>query len=66
MRGSRMSDWEATDVQRAMQLLVGDYYGDRPEEKLDLIRDSKRDRAAYLCRKLGCNKESIVLEIYFH
>lgn len=58
-----MSDWESTDVRRAMQLLVGDYYGDRPEEKLDLIRASKEDRAAYLCRKLGCDEYSVVLEI---
>lgn len=58
-----MSDWEARDDKHAFQLLVGDYFGDRPEEKLDEIRDAKKKRAAYLCRKLGCNKDSVVLEI---
>lgn len=58
-----MSNWEAQDVKRAMQLLVGDYYGDRPEEKLELIRESKKVRAAYLCQKLGCDKDSVALEI---
>lgn len=58
-----MSDWEAPDVKRAAQLLVGDYFGDNPEEKFDLIRSAKKDRAAYLCKKMGCGKESVVLEI---
>jgi ubiquinone/menaquinone biosynthesis C-methylase UbiE len=58
-----MSDWEAQDIKRALQLLVGDYFGDRPEEKLDEIRNAKKGRAAYLCKKLGCTKDSVVLEI---
>ena len=58
-----MSDWESEDVEHAAQLLVGDYYGDRPELKLDQIRSAKKKRAAKLCRKLRCNKNSVVLEI---
>ena len=58
-----MSDWEAQDTKRALQLLVGDYFGDHPEEKLDEIRMAKKDRAAHLCKMMGCNEESVVLEI---
>jgi len=58
-----MSNWEAQDDKHALQLLVGDYFGDRPEEKLDTIRIAKKNRAAYLCKKMGCNKEAVVLEI---
>ncbi len=58
-----MNNWEADDVKHAAQLLVGDFYGDRPEERLDEIRGIKKKRAAQLCRKLRCNKESVVLEI---
>ncbi len=43
--------------------MAGEYFGDRPEEKLHEIRHAKKKRAAYLCRKLRCNKESVVLEI---
>ena len=58
-----MSNWEAKDHKHAADLLAGEYFGDQPEEKLDEIRNAKKRRAAYLCRKLGCNKESVVLEI---
>jgi ubiquinone/menaquinone biosynthesis C-methylase UbiE len=58
-----MNDWEARDIRHAAQLLVGDYYGERPEEKLDMIRGEKEKRAAYLCKKLSCNKSSVALEI---
>ena len=58
-----MSKWEARDAKHAADLLAGEYFGDRPEEKLDKIRSAKKKRAAYLCKKLGCNKESVVLEI---
>ena len=58
-----MSNWEAKDRKHAADLLAGEYFGDRPEEKLDEIRNAKKKRAAYLCRKLRCNKESVVLEI---
>ena len=58
-----MSNWEADDVKHAAQLLVGEFCGDRPEERLDEIRGIKKKRAARLCRKLRCNKESVVLEI---
>lgn len=58
-----MSNWESQTDKEAFALLVGDYYGDRPEEKLDMIRAEKKKRAVYLCRKIGCNKESVVLEI---
>lgn len=60
---SDMSNWEADDVEHAAQLLAGKYFGDRPEENLDGIRELKKKRAAYLCRKLRCNKESVALEI---
>ena len=50
-----MSNWEADDVKHAAQLLAGEYYGDRPEERLDEIRGLKKKRAAHLCRKLRCN-----------
>ena len=58
-----MSKWEAQDEKYALQLLVGDYFGDRPEDKLDVIRSAKKNRAAYLCKKMGCDKESVALEI---
>ena len=58
-----MSNWEADDVKHAAQLLAGKYFGDRPDERLDEIRGLKKKRAAYLCRKLRCNEESVVLEI---
>ena len=58
-----MSDWEAQDDKHALRLLVGNHFGDRPEEKLDIIRNDKKNRAAYLCKKLGCDKEAVVLEI---
>ena len=58
-----MSNWESDNEKHALQLLVGQHYGDRPEEKLDDIRADKKKRAAFLCRKLGCTKESVVLEV---
>jgi len=58
-----MSNWEARDAKQAADLLAGEYFGDRPEEKLDKIRSAKKKRATYLCKKLGCNKKSVVLEI---
>jgi hypothetical protein len=58
-----MSKWEARNEKHAARLLVGDYFGDRPEDELDTIRIAKKNRAAYLCKKMGCNKESVVLEI---
>lgn len=58
-----MSNWEARNAEHAAELLAGDFYGDRPIENLDLIRSAKKKRAAKLCRKLGCTKESVVLEI---
>jgi ubiquinone/menaquinone biosynthesis C-methylase UbiE len=58
-----MSKWEALDAKHAADMLVGDYYGDRPEDKLDMVRIAKKNRAALLCKKMGCNKESVVLEI---
>lgn len=58
-----MTKWEADNTRRMMQLLVGDYFGERPEEKLELIRAEKKKRAERLCHWLGCNKESTVLEI---
>lgn len=58
-----MSDWEAPDTRRLAQLLVGNYFGERPEEKLDQIRAAKAERAAYLCKKIGFGPESVVLEI---
>jgi ubiquinone/menaquinone biosynthesis C-methylase UbiE len=60
---SDMSNWEADDVRHAAQLLFGEYYGDRPEKRFDEIRGIKKKRAAQLCRRLRCNKESVVLEI---
>jgi ubiquinone/menaquinone biosynthesis C-methylase UbiE len=61
--GYGMSNWEADDVKHAAQLLAGEYYGEGPEERLNEIRGLKKKRAARLCRKLRCNKESVVLEI---
>lgn len=58
-----MGNWDAQDVNHAAELLAGDFYGDRPAEKLESIRIAKKKRAAELCRKLGCTKESVVLEI---
>lgn len=58
-----MSKWEAKDSRQLSQLLVGDYYGERPEQKLAAIRTAKQNRAAQLCKKLGCNRESVVLEV---
>ena len=58
-----MSDWESEDKKQALQLLVGEYFGDCPEERLDEIRAAKKKRARRLCKKLGCHKESVVLEI---
>lgn len=58
-----MSNWEAQDEKHALRLLVGDYFGDKPEENLDVIRDAKKHRAAYLCKRMGCHKDAIVLEI---
>ena len=58
-----MGNWEAQSDKEAFSLLVGDYFGDDPEAKLDTIRHAKKDRAAYLCKKLGINKKSVVLEI---
>lgn len=58
-----MSNWEARDAKHAADMLAGEYYGDRPEERLDEIRGRKKKRAARLCKELRCNKESVVLEI---
>lgn len=58
-----MSDWEARSDRHALRLLVGDYFGDRPEDNLDKIRIAKKERAARLCKLMGCDKESVVLEI---
>lgn len=58
-----MREWEACDEGDLAQLLVGDYYGDHPRDKLDAIRASKKNRAARLCRMLGCHGESVVLEV---
>lgn len=58
-----MSDWEARSDRHAVRLLVGDHFGDRPEVNLYMIRSAKKERAARLCRLMGCDKESVVLEI---
>jgi ubiquinone/menaquinone biosynthesis C-methylase UbiE len=58
-----MSKWDTEDDRLLVQLLVGDHFGDRPEERLDEIRASKKARAAYLRRTLGWTSESVVLEI---
>lgn len=62
-RSRTMTSWEANNPQQMMQLLVGDHFGDRPEEKLESIRAEKEKRAARLCAWLGCDKSSTVLEI---
>jgi ubiquinone/menaquinone biosynthesis C-methylase UbiE len=59
----RMTDWEAPDPGQLARLLAGDHYGERPEDILDEIRARKKAKAAYLCRKMGCRPESIVLEV---
>lgn len=58
-----MSNWEARNEGHALRLLVGDHFGDRPEDGLEAIRSAKKQRAAWLCRKMGLDKESVVLEI---
>lgn len=58
-----MSGWETNDHRHLFRLLAGKHFGDRPEEELDAIRAAKRNRAASLCKRTGCNKESVVLEI---
>lgn len=58
-----MSDWEARDSAHLARLLVGDHFGDRPEDRLDAIRADKQKRAAYLCRKTRATRASVVLEI---
>lgn len=58
-----MSKWEARDDAHLFQMLVGDFYGARPEKNVDVIRAAKKDRAANLCKRIGCDKASVVLEI---
>ena len=58
-----MSKWEARDAKHLAALLAGDHFGDHPEDNLDKIRAEKKNRADDLCKKMGCTKESIVLEI---
>ena len=58
-----MGNWEADDDTHAARLLAGEYFGDRPEQKLDNIRQVKKKRAADLRRIIRWNEESVVLEI---
>ena len=58
-----MSNWEAEDAKHSAQLLIGDFYGEHPEERLDEIRSIREKRAARLCKKLGMSNISVVLEI---
>lgn len=58
-----MKPWETDNEQLLFDLLVGDWYGENPAKKLDLLRKDKAERADYLCGNLDLNRDSVVLEI---
>lgn len=55
--------WEAETDKHLFELLAGDWYGDNPTEKIDLIRKDKVDRAKFLCQDLRLRSDEVVLEI---
>ena len=58
-----MKPWEAKDEHNLFELLAGDWYGENPEQRLEVLRADKEERAKYFFNQLGLNAESIVLEI---
>jgi ubiquinone/menaquinone biosynthesis C-methylase UbiE len=58
-----MENWEANSEKDMLCLLVGDWYGDDPENNLNMIRQDKAQRASWLCQELEMNMNSRVLEI---
>ncbi len=55
--------WEAQTDNQLFELLAGDWYGQNPTEKIDLIRKDKVDRAKFLCEDLQLRSDAVVLEI---
>lgn len=55
--------WEANTDHELFELLAGDWYGENPTEKIDLIRKDKVDRAKFLCQDLQLRSDAVVLEI---
>lgn len=58
-----MKAWEANNDHHLFELLVGDWYGENPEKKLNLLREDKEKRAQFLIKELALNNQSIALEI---
>jgi len=58
-----MKSWETNNVHELFELLAGDWYGPNPEEKLDLLRHDKTERAKFLCQDAGLKKDMVVLEL---
>lgn len=58
-----MNQWETSDKEQLLDFLVGDWYGENPTNKLDIIREDKCLRANYISERLGVVADSNVLEI---
>lgn len=58
-----MKPWEAKNHQQLFELLAGDWYGQNPEDNLDLLRKDKSKRAKEISETLKLGKDHTVLEI---
>ena len=56
-------NWETNTFEELVYLFVGDAYGNNPMERLDFIRQEKRETADEICDTLGVDKNSVVVEI---
>jgi len=59
----KLNQWETNSNEQLLAFLVGDYYGEKPENQIDAIKRSKEERAAFLVDKLKLTSELNVLEI---
>jgi ubiquinone/menaquinone biosynthesis C-methylase UbiE len=55
--------WDFHDEKTMLSHLIGNSFGQNPEERLDQIRDEKRRMAEFICSQLGLTKKSVVAEI---
>jgi len=55
--------WNADNINRLLNLMVGDYYGKSPIDSIDLIRKSKAHEADYIATLLDLTKQSTVIDL---
>lgn len=63
MKNESQSLWEFQDEKTMFSHLIGKSFGEKPEEKLNFIREEKRKMAEIISGHLGLGSKSVVAEI---